>query len=131
MANALELLHRGELVGVFPEGLRGVGKTVMLNAFEAIAEEEGCQTALIEIDPDKPLAQQLAPQLQHILHRLDRMKKAGADLQKAPTGLGLIGMRERAEMLGGSWRVTTGPGEGFRIEACIPVNPPTFAAATP
>lgn len=64
-------------------GLRGVGKTVLLNAFEAIAEEEGCQTALIEIDPATPLAQQLAPQLQHILHRLDRMKKAGAELQKA------------------------------------------------
>ena len=64
-------------------GLRGVGKTVLLNAFEAIAEENGCQTALLEIDPDKPLAQQLAPQLQHILHRLDRLKKAGADLQKA------------------------------------------------
>lgn len=64
-------------------GLRGVGKTVLLNHFEAIAEAEGCQTALLEIDPDKPLAQQLAPQLQHILHRLDRMKKAGADLQKA------------------------------------------------
>lgn len=64
-------------------GLRGVGKTVLLNAFEAIAEDNGCQTALLEIDPDKPLAQQLAPQLQHILHRLDRLKKAGADLQKA------------------------------------------------
>ncbi len=64
-------------------GLRGVGKTVLLNAFEAIAEDEGCQTALIEIDPNTPLAQQLAPQLQHILHRLDRMKKAGAELQKA------------------------------------------------
>lgn len=64
-------------------GLRGVGKTVLLNAFEAIAEEEGCQTALLEIDPSTPLAQQLAPQLQHILHRLDRMKKAGAELQKA------------------------------------------------
>lgn len=64
-------------------GLRGVGKTVLLNTFEAIAEENGCQTALLEIDPDKPLAQQLAPQLQHILHRLDRLKKAGAELQKA------------------------------------------------
>ena len=64
-------------------GLRGVGKTVLLNALEAIAEENNCQTALIEIDPDKTLAQQLAPQLQHILHRLDRVKKAGADLQKA------------------------------------------------
>ncbi len=64
-------------------GLRGVGKTVLLNHFSAIAEDEGCQTALIEIDPHVPLAQQLAPQLQQILHRLDRMKKAGAELQKA------------------------------------------------
>jgi len=64
-------------------GLRGVGKTVLLNAFEAIAEEEGCQTALLEIDPGTPLAQQLAPQLQHILHRLDRVKRAGNEVQKA------------------------------------------------
>lgn len=64
-------------------GLRGVGKTVLLNAFEAIAEEHVCQTALLEIDPDKPLAHQLAPKLHHILHRLDRLKKAGADLQRA------------------------------------------------
>lgn len=64
-------------------GLRGVGKTVLLNAFEAIAEEENCQTALLEIDPGTPLAQQLAPQLQHILHRLDRVKKAGNEVQKA------------------------------------------------
>ncbi|HEX8899594.1 ATP-binding protein [Vitreimonas sp.] len=64
-------------------GLRGVGKTVLLNAFEAIAEEEGCQTALLEIEPTMPLAQQLAPQLQQILFRLDRIKKAGAELQKA------------------------------------------------
>jgi hypothetical protein len=64
-------------------GLRGVGKTVLLNTFEAIAEDNGCQTALLEIDPDKPLAQQLAPHLQHVLHRLDRLTKAGADLQKA------------------------------------------------
>lgn len=64
-------------------GLRGVGKTVLLNNFEAIAEELGCQVALLEIDPDKPLAHQLTPPLQHILHRLDRMKKAGAEMQKA------------------------------------------------
>jgi len=64
-------------------GLRGVGKTVLLNRFEALAEEEGCQTALIEIDPTNTLAQQLAPPLQQILHRLDRLKKTGADLQKA------------------------------------------------
>ncbi len=64
-------------------GLRGVGKTVLLNEFEAIAADQGCQTALLEIDPSISLPQQLAPSLHQILHRLDRMKKAGADLQRA------------------------------------------------
>lgn len=64
-------------------GLRGVGKTVLLNRFEALAEDAGCQTAFLEIEPSNTLAQQLAPPLQQILHRLDRLKKTGADLQKA------------------------------------------------
>lgn len=64
-------------------GLRGVGKTVLLNEFEQTAESLGCQTAMIETEPDKPLAAQLAPQLHRILLRLDRLKKAGADLQNA------------------------------------------------
>lgn len=64
-------------------GLRGVGKTVLLNEFERAADDLGCQTAMIETDPEKPLAQQLAPQLHRILLRLDRVKKAGADLQNA------------------------------------------------
>jgi two-component system, NarL family, sensor histidine kinase UhpB len=54
---------------------------------------------------------------------------SGADLQRTPSGLGLVGMRERAEMLGGKWRVTTFPGEGFRIEASIPLDVPPAAAA--
>src|SRR5262249_9707194 len=64
-------------------GLRGVGKTVLLNEFEQIAESLGCQTAMLETDATKPLAQQLAPQLHRILLRLDRIKKAGADMQNA------------------------------------------------
>ncbi|MBY0562713.1 MAG: ATP-binding protein [Hyphomonadaceae bacterium] len=64
-------------------GLRGVGKTVLLNEFEQIAESLGCQTAMLETDPDKALAGQLAPLLHRILLRLDRVKKAGADLNNA------------------------------------------------
>ena len=79
-------------------GLRGVGKTVLLNAFEDIADQQGCQTALLEIEPDKPLAQQLAPQLQHILHRLDRMKKTGADLQRAFSTLRAFGAMFKASI---------------------------------
>jgi tetratricopeptide (TPR) repeat protein len=64
-------------------GLRGVGKTVLLNEFEQTAEALSCQTAMLETDASKTLAQQLAPQLHRILLRLDRIKKAGADMQKA------------------------------------------------
>jgi glucose-6-phosphate-specific signal transduction histidine kinase len=45
----------------------------------------------------------------------------GADLGQNTVGLGLIGMRERVEMLGGEFQVTTGPARGFRLFARIPV----------
>jgi two-component system, NarL family, sensor histidine kinase UhpB len=46
----------------------------------------------------------------------------GADAGAPHGGLGLIGMRERVEMLGGQWRITTTPGQGFSIDARIPVG---------
>jgi hypothetical protein len=81
---AIERIHAGRPAKSFIMlGLRGVGKTVLLNEFEQIAESLGCQTAMLETDATKPLAQQLAPQLHRILLRLDRIKKAGADMQAA------------------------------------------------
>lgn len=81
---AIERVRKGKPAKSFIMlGLRGVGKTVLLNEFEQIAESLGCQTAMLETDPEKTLAAQLAPQLHRILLRLDRMKKAGADLQNA------------------------------------------------
>lgn len=81
---AIERIRRGKPAKSFIMlGLRGVGKTVLLNEFEQIAEALGCQTAMLETDPDKPLAQQLTPQLHRILLRLDRIKKAGADMHAA------------------------------------------------
>jgi signal transduction histidine kinase len=47
---------------------------------------------------------------------------AGSDLRKAGRGLGLAGMRERVEMLGGRWQVTSAPGAGFGIRARIPLG---------
>jgi two-component system, NarL family, sensor histidine kinase UhpB len=46
----------------------------------------------------------------------------GTDLGTYRQGLGLIGMRERVEMLGGQLRVTTAPGAGFGILARIPAG---------
>jgi PAS domain S-box-containing protein len=45
-----------------------------------------------------------------------RIKRTG------PSGLGLIGIRERAEMLGGTFKLTSRPGEGTRLDVEIPVR---------
>jgi signal transduction histidine kinase len=37
-----------------------------------------------------------------------------------PGGIGLVGMRERVEAVGGTVQVSTAPGEGVRVEATVP-----------
>jgi len=62
-------------------GLRGVGKTVLLNRINQIAENEGCQTVIFEADPTQSLPEIFTVQLQRILLKLDRRKKVGDDIQ--------------------------------------------------
>ncbi len=52
-------------------GLRGVGKTVLLNRAREIADEHGFLTVFIEAHEDKRLAALLAPHLRRILLRLN------------------------------------------------------------
>ncbi len=68
-------------------GLRGVGKTVLLNEIERIALAAGYRTILVEAHEGKPLAVLLAPQLRSLLFDLDRLKGAG---NKARRGLGVL-----------------------------------------
>jgi AAA ATPase domain len=68
-------------------GLRGVGKTVLLNQIERIAAAEGYRTILIEAHEGKPLAVLLAPHLRRLLFDLDRLKGAG---DKVRRGLGVL-----------------------------------------
>jgi signal transduction histidine kinase len=46
----------------------------------------------------------------------------GADLRAHGTGLGLIGMRERAELLGGQLHIASKSGHGFALIATLPVS---------
>jgi len=64
-------------------GLRGVGKTVLLNRIEEMAEAAGCQTAIFEADPDKSLPDLITQQLYRVLLKLDRMKRAGNEITRA------------------------------------------------
>jgi two-component system, NarL family, sensor histidine kinase UhpB len=47
----------------------------------------------------------------------------GMDLSMPRTGLGLVGMRERVEALGGEFHIASRPGEGFLFCARVPAQP--------
>jgi len=68
-------------------GLRGVGKTVLLNEIERLAQDDGYRTTLVEAYEGKSLAVLLAPQLRRLLFELDRLAGAG---HKARRGLAVL-----------------------------------------
>ena len=57
-------------------GLRGVGKTVLLNQMRNNAEASGIQTVFIEAPEGRSLPSIIAPQLRQALLRLSRVEKA-------------------------------------------------------
>ena len=68
-------------------GLRGVGKTVLLNEIERAAAKAGYRTVLFEAHEDKSLAALLVPPLRKLLFELDRVAGAG---DKAKRGLAVL-----------------------------------------
>lgn len=68
-------------------GLRGVGKTVLLNAIEQIARDQDYRTILVEAHGGKSLAVLLAPHLRRLLFDLDRIAGAG---DKARRGIAVL-----------------------------------------
>ncbi len=63
-------------------GLRGVGKTVLLNEIERLARKEGYKTILVEAHEDKRLAPLLVTHLRSVLFELDRMTGAGDKVRR-------------------------------------------------
>jgi hypothetical protein len=68
-------------------GLRGVGKTVLLDRIRLMAEEEGLHTVWIEAPEGRSLPAILAPQLRVALHRLSHVERARELATKALRGL--------------------------------------------
>jgi AAA ATPase domain len=68
-------------------GLRGVGKTVLLNEIERLAKAEGYRTLSVEAHENKPLGPLIAPSLRTLLYDLDRIAGAG---DKAKRGLAVL-----------------------------------------
>ncbi len=68
-------------------GLRGVGKTVLLNEIKRVAEAAGYHTISIEAHEGKALGPLIAPYLRSLLYDLDRIAGAG---DKVKRGLAVL-----------------------------------------
>ena len=68
-------------------GLRGVGKTVLLNEIDRLAAKAGYRTVVVEAHEDKSLAALLVPPLRKLLFEFDRVAGAG---DKAKRGLAVL-----------------------------------------
>lgn len=68
-------------------GLRGVGKTVLLERMRLDAEADGIHTLRLEAPEDRSLPSLLAPQLRQVLLRLSTIEKAKDRVNRAMRGL--------------------------------------------
>lgn len=71
-------------------GLRGMGKTVLLNAFEDQAESENFMTFYHELTPDSNLIAEIARDVQAAMSRLKLSAKAAEKFRNAISHLGTI-----------------------------------------
>ena len=95
-------------------GLRGVGKTVLLNEVRRMAQEAGYRTVLIEAHEEKALGPLIAAPLKAVFFDLDRMAQAGARVKR--------GLRVLRSFLGGL-KVKVG-----ELEIGLDIEPETGAA---
>src|SRR2546421_1066281 len=68
-------------------GLRGVGKTVLLNEIQNAAETEGYHSYMVECVDEKRLEAMLLPPLRSLLFKLDRMEGVS---EKVKTGIRVL-----------------------------------------
>ena len=68
-------------------GLRGVGKTVLLNRIAELAESIGYEQAQLEAPEGRPLATYMVPALKSMLLRLDRVEQARSWASEAMAAL--------------------------------------------
>jgi hypothetical protein len=81
---ALERIKRGRSEkSIMLIGLRGVGKTVLLNRISNMAEESGYKVAMIEAHENKDLATLLYPNIRKVLFALDLGENISAKVKRS------------------------------------------------
>ncbi len=83
-AQALGRVQRGRTEkGLVLVGLRGVGKTVLLNEIRRRAQAQGLRTCLVEAHEGKSLPALLVPHLRRVLLELDRAEALSETVKRA------------------------------------------------
>jgi AAA ATPase domain len=81
------VLDKRPAKGMMILGLRGVGKTVLLNRLYGMAEDKGIRAAKVEAPEGGMLPQLLAPELRQVLYSLDLKAATGHKLHRAASVL--------------------------------------------
>jgi DNA-binding CsgD family transcriptional regulator len=103
-------------------GLRGVGKTVLLNRIAELAEDERYLTVVLEAPENRRLAEMLVPPLRAVLFKLSRSDQARS---LANRGLGVLrGFASAFKVKYGDLEVsmdaTTGTADSGQLESDLP-----------
>jgi hypothetical protein len=91
-------------------GLRGTGKTVLLNRIESIAQADGFQALLIEAHENKPLPALIAPPVRKILFSLATGEKVKRGIRVLASFI--RGFKTRVSMGEIEWEVGFDPEKG-------------------
>ena len=106
------VLRRRPTKGLILLGLRGVGKTVLLNRLRAFADDKGFETAKIEAPEGRALPDLLAPELRRILYSLDLRQAGGRHLRRAVNVLRGFANAFKLKIGDIEFSVEAAPGEG-------------------
>ena len=98
--------------GLIMLGLRGVGKTVLLNRLRSTANEKGFCTARIEAPEGSPLPQLLVPELRQLLYGLDLRQAASRRVLRAASLVAKFAAVFKVKAGDLEFSVDLAPGEG-------------------
>jgi len=98
--------------GLILLGLRGVGKTVLLNRLRTLADEKGFRTVRIEAPEGSSLPELLTPELRRTVYTLDLRRAAGHRLRRAASVLANFAKAFKVTAGDLELSVDLAPGEG-------------------
>jgi hypothetical protein len=110
-------------------GLRGVGKTVLLNEIRRIASAQDYDALMIEAHEEKPLAPLISPYLRQLLFEYDRIAGVGDKVKRALAVLRSFAGALKVTMNDVTYGIDIAPAKGAADSGDIEIDLPTLFIA--